>query len=83
MRKRNENVEIILERLEDHFDFDILDRSRYFLAFERFSEHSFHDGEYGFDLISLMILLLIRMIERFFVGNTRRFVYVFGFWRYQ
>jgi len=43
----------------DHFDFDLVDMKLVFPNFERFTEPLFHDIEYGFNLVSLIILLLV------------------------
>ena len=44
-------------------DFDFLDLESVFPSFERFPELSFHDGEHGFDIVSLMIFFLIERLS--------------------
>jgi len=45
--------------VEDQFDFEVFDLSLEFTCFQRFSELSFQNGEYGFDLVSLMVAGLV------------------------
>ena len=45
--------------VEDQFDFEFFDLFLEFPSFQGFPELSFKDGEYGFDLVSLMIPGLI------------------------
>ena len=47
----------------DDFDFNFLDLKSVFAGFEGFPELSFHDGEYGFDFISLMIFFLVKRLS--------------------
>ena len=44
---------------EDQFDFEFFDLCLEFTCFQIFPELSFEDGEYGFDLVSLMVAGLV------------------------
>jgi len=45
--------------VEDYYDFDLLDLETVFTSFKSFTEFSFNDGEYCFNVVSLMISLII------------------------
>jgi hypothetical protein len=47
------------EVVEDQFDLEFFDLRLEFSCFQRFSEFSFKDGKYGFDLVSLMVAGLV------------------------
>jgi len=49
--------------VEDYPDFDLLDLEPVIPGLESFPKLSFQDGEYRFNLISLMILFLIECIS--------------------
>jgi hypothetical protein len=48
--------------VEDNFDLNFLDPESVFASFEIFPKLSFQDGEYGFNLVSLMIFFLIKRL---------------------
>ena len=45
--------------VEDQFDLEFFDLRLEFTCFQSFSELSFKDGKYGFDLVSLMVAGLV------------------------
>jgi hypothetical protein len=51
--------------VEDQFDFEFFDLCLEMPCFQSFSELSFENGEYGFDLVSLMILGLVKRSGEF------------------
>jgi hypothetical protein len=52
--------------MEEHLDFDLLDLEPVFPSLEGFPELSFQDGEHGFDLVSLMVLIQIKRFHHLF-----------------
>ena len=51
--------------VEDQFNLEFFDLRLEFSCFQRFSELSFKDGKYGFDLVSLMIPNLVERSGEF------------------
>jgi hypothetical protein len=51
--------------VEDQFDLEFFDLRLEFSCFQSFSELSFNDGEYSFDLVSLMIPGLVERSGEF------------------
>jgi len=53
-------MRLFLRVIEDHFDFNLFDLEPEFSFLEGFPELPFHDGENGFNFVSLMVLIGIK-----------------------
>src|SRR5208337_3576122 len=64
--------------VKNQFDFEFFDLRLKFACFQSFPELSFEDGEYGFDLVSLMVPDLVEGCSEFSSIDTK---YPFSFSR--